>query len=61
MSIGVFAVCVELTSGQMVFVGPGNREDLGFMHSYDVIVDSYQAEEDLSDPNNYKMAGRVRL
>ena len=57
----VSSLCVKLTSRQMVFVGPGNREDLGFMHSYDVIVDSYQAEEDLSDPNNYKMAGRVRL
>lgn len=45
---------------QMVFVGPRNREDLGFNHSYDVLVDSYEADEDLSDWNDYKMAGRVR-
>ena len=43
----------------MVFVGPRNREDLGFNHSYDVIVDSYEADEDLSDSTYYKMAGRV--
>ena len=44
----------------MVFVGPASREDKGFEHSYDVVVDSYQSEEDLSDPDFYKMAGRVR-
>ncbi|KII90860.1 hypothetical protein PLICRDRAFT_548746 [Plicaturopsis crispa FD-325 SS-3] len=43
----------------MLFIGPGNREDLGFEHSYDVLVDSYQADEDLSDPTFYKMAGRM--
>lgn len=43
----------------MVFVGPASREDKGFKHSYDVVVDSYQSEEDLSDPDFYKMAGRV--
>ena len=44
---------------KMVFVGPRNREDLGFNHSYDVIVDSYEADEDLSDLTYYRMAGRV--
>lgn len=44
----------------MVFVGPGSRQDSGFTHSYDVLVDSYEADEDLSDPTFYKMAGRVR-
>ena len=43
----------------MVFVGPKNREDRGFTHSYDVIVDSYESDEDISDWNNYQMAGRV--
>jgi hypothetical protein len=44
----------------MVFIGPANREDKGFTHSYDVLVDSYQSDEDLSsDPNYYKMAGRA--
>ena len=45
----------------MIFVGPGSREDKGFDHSYDVVVDSYQSDEDFSDPNFYKMAGRVRV
>lgn len=45
---------------QMVFIGPASREDAGFSHSYDLMVDSYQSDEDLSDPNFYKMAGRVR-
>lgn len=45
----------------MVFVGPRNREDKGFDHSYDVVVDSYEADENISDPTFYKMAGRVRL
>ncbi|KAL5519935.1 hypothetical protein ACEPAG_1595 [Sanghuangporus baumii] len=43
----------------MVFVGPKNREDKGFEHSYDVLVDSYESEEDISDWSNYKMAGRM--
>ncbi|KAI5121401.1 hypothetical protein M0805_003173 [Coniferiporia weirii] len=43
----------------MVFVGPRNREDKGFSHSYDVLVDSYESEENLSDWRNYKMAGRM--
>ncbi|CAL1713294.1 unnamed protein product [Somion occarium] len=43
----------------IVFVGPGSREDAGFAHSYDVLVDSYQSDEDLSDPSFYKMAGRM--
>lgn len=46
---------------QIVFIGPGSREDLGFRHSYDVMVDTYEADEDLSDPDFYKMAGRVRV
>ncbi|TFY69546.1 hypothetical protein EVJ58_g344 [Rhodofomes roseus] len=43
----------------IVFVGPGTREDKGFQHSYDVLVDSYQSDEDLSDPAFFKMAGRM--
>ncbi|KAH9936270.1 uncharacterized protein B0H18DRAFT_973121 [Fomitopsis serialis] len=43
----------------IVFVGPGTREDKGFQHSYDVLVDSYESDEDLSDPAFYKMAGRM--
>ncbi|TCD62315.1 hypothetical protein EIP91_007082 [Steccherinum ochraceum] len=43
----------------MVFVGPRSRQDAGFNHSYDVLVDSYEAEEDLTDPTFYKMAGRM--
>ncbi|KAL4080928.1 hypothetical protein J3A83DRAFT_4084532 [Scleroderma citrinum] len=38
---------------------PATREDAGFAHSYDVYVDSYQSDEDLSDPSFYKMAGRM--
>ncbi len=51
----------ELTICQIVFVGPGSREDAGFRHSYDVLVDTYEADEDLSDPSFYRMAGRVRI
>ncbi|KAI0345741.1 hypothetical protein BDW22DRAFT_1324957 [Trametopsis cervina] len=43
----------------IVFVGPGSREDAGFRHSYDVLVDTYESDEDLSDPTFYKMAGRM--
>lgn len=43
----------------MVFIGPKSREDMGFTHSYDVFVDSYESDEDISDWSNYKMAGRV--
>ena len=43
----------------MVFVGPASREDAGFDHSYDVLVDTYQAAEDLSDPDDYRMGGRM--
>jgi hypothetical protein len=42
-----------------VYIGPATREDKGFAHSYDVLVDSFQSEEDLSDPLFYKMSGRV--
>ncbi|KAI6041382.1 hypothetical protein EDC04DRAFT_2669187 [Pisolithus marmoratus] len=43
----------------ILYIGPATREDAGFAHSYDVYVDSYQSDEDLSDPWNYKMAGRM--
>ena len=43
----------------MIFIGPASRQDAGFEHSYDVLVDSYEADEDLNDPTFYKMAGRV--
>ncbi|KAA1469962.1 hypothetical protein DENSPDRAFT_654147 [Dentipellis sp. KUC8613] len=43
----------------MVFIGPASRENAGFNHSYDVVVDSYKADEDLRDPGYYKMAGRM--
>ena len=44
-----------------MYIGPGNRQDMGFNHSYDVMVDTYESDEDLSDPSFYKMAGRVRI
>ena len=44
---------------QILFIGPANREDAGFEHSYDVLVDTYQAAEDLSNPDEYKMGGRL--
>ena len=44
---------------QILFIGPATREDSGFNHSYDVFVDTYQAAEDLSDLENYKMSGRM--
>ncbi|KAI9465512.1 hypothetical protein BJY52DRAFT_1183607 [Lactarius psammicola] len=43
----------------ILFIGPANREDAGFEHSYDVFVDTYHAAEDLSNPDEYKMAGRM--
>lgn len=43
----------------ILYIGPASREDAGFSHSYDVYVDSYQSDEDLSDPSFYKMAGRM--
>jgi hypothetical protein len=43
----------------MLFIGPTSREDAGFNHSYDVLVDTYQAAEDLRDPEEYKMGGRM--
>ena len=43
----------------MLFVGPASREDAGFDHSYDVLVDTYQAAEDLSNPDEYRMGGRM--
>ncbi|KAI9512395.1 hypothetical protein F5148DRAFT_898836 [Russula earlei] len=43
----------------ILFIGPASREDAGFDHSYDVLVDTYQAAEDLKDPTEYKMGGRM--
>ncbi|KZT19467.1 hypothetical protein NEOLEDRAFT_1077746 [Neolentinus lepideus HHB14362 ss-1] len=43
----------------ILFIGPKSREDKGFKHSYDVLVDSYASDENLTDPKNYKMAGRM--
>lgn len=43
----------------ILFIGPANREDAGFDHSYDVFVDTYHAAEDLSNPDEYKMGGRL--
>jgi hypothetical protein len=43
----------------MIFIGPKSREDAGFAQSYDVLVDTYQSDEDKKDPMNFKMAGRV--
>ena len=56
---GIFSSALVVAVLQILFVGPGSREDLGFDHSYDVLVDTYQAEEDLSDPDNYQMGGRM--
>ncbi|KAJ7798722.1 hypothetical protein B0H13DRAFT_2167233 [Mycena leptocephala] len=42
----------------ILFIGPASREDRGFLHSYDVVVDSYMAEEDIS-PSWYKLGGRM--
>src|SRR5258707_6707424 len=44
---------------QILFIGPATREDAGFDHSYDVLVDSYQAAEDLSDLEDYRQGGRM--
>jgi hypothetical protein len=44
---------------QILFIGPASREDAGFDHSYDVLVDTYEAAEDLSNPDEYKMGGRL--
>ncbi|KAG1743324.1 uncharacterized protein EDB91DRAFT_1126805 [Suillus paluster] len=43
----------------ILYIGPSSREDAGFDHSYDVLVDSYHSDEDLRDPLFYKMAGRM--
>jgi hypothetical protein len=43
---------------QILFIGPASREDRGFLHSYDVVVDSYMAEEDIS-AGWFKMGGRM--
>lgn len=43
----------------ILYIGPASREDSGFDHSYDIFVDSYHSDEDLTDPSYYKMAGRM--
>ncbi|KAG2343237.1 hypothetical protein BDR05DRAFT_976047 [Suillus weaverae] len=43
----------------ILYIGPASREDSGFNHSYDVFVDSYHSDENLTDPSYYKMAGRM--
>ncbi|KAJ7478909.1 hypothetical protein FB451DRAFT_1450504 [Mycena latifolia] len=42
----------------ILYIGPGSREDCGFLHSYDVVVDSYLAAEDF-DADWFKMSGRM--
>ncbi|KAJ7662887.1 hypothetical protein B0H17DRAFT_952953 [Mycena rosella] len=42
----------------ILFVGPGSREDRGFMHSYDVVLDSYMSDEDFN-ADWWKMGGRM--
>jgi hypothetical protein len=42
---------------QILFIGPATREDAGFLHSYDVVSDSFQWEEDFSEW--YKLAGSM--
>ena len=44
---------------QILFIGPVSREDTGFDHSFNVLVDTFHAAEDLSDPDEYEMAGRM--
>jgi hypothetical protein len=43
---------------QILFIGPVSREDRGFMHSYDVVFDSYQSQEDFNT-DWFKMGGRM--
>ncbi|KAJ7479116.1 hypothetical protein FB451DRAFT_1395716 [Mycena latifolia] len=42
----------------ILYIGPGSREDRGFLHSHDVVVDSYMAAEDF-DADWFKMSGRM--
>ncbi|KAJ7090495.1 hypothetical protein C8R44DRAFT_720213 [Mycena epipterygia] len=42
----------------ILFIGPASREDRGFLHSYDVVMDSYMEEEDIS-AGWFKMGGRM--
>ncbi|KAJ7366994.1 hypothetical protein DFH08DRAFT_182598 [Mycena albidolilacea] len=39
----------------VVFIGPANREDAGFKHSFDAVVNSYHSKEELPQ----KMSGRM--
>ncbi|KAJ6514142.1 hypothetical protein DFH09DRAFT_1374069 [Mycena vulgaris] len=41
-----------------IVIGPASREDRGFMHSYDVVLDSYHSYEDF-DADWFKMGGRM--
>ncbi|KAF7356315.1 hypothetical protein MVEN_00963800 [Mycena venus] len=40
----------------IVFIGPENREDAGFRHSFDVVVNSYHSTEDMTV---WKLSGRM--
>ncbi|KAJ7251276.1 hypothetical protein C8J57DRAFT_671921 [Mycena rebaudengoi] len=42
----------------ILFIGPASREDMGFLHSYDVAIDSYMSDDDYGI-GWYKMAGRA--
>ncbi|KAJ6600356.1 hypothetical protein DFH09DRAFT_901417 [Mycena vulgaris] len=42
----------------ILFIGPASREDRGFKHSYDVVLDSYQADEDF-ETGWFNMGGRM--
>ncbi|KAF7303914.1 Glycosyltransferase family 2 protein [Mycena indigotica] len=42
----------------ILFIGPGNREDRGFLHSEDVVVDTYGAAEDWN-AGWYQIGGRM--
>ncbi|EJD41785.1 hypothetical protein AURDEDRAFT_186391 [Auricularia subglabra TFB-10046 SS5] len=43
----------------VVFVGPASREDAGFAGSYDILVDSYKSDENLTTYSEFRMAGRM--
>ncbi|KAJ7614481.1 hypothetical protein FB45DRAFT_937039 [Roridomyces roridus] len=42
----------------ILFIGPASREDRGFAHSYDVVLDSYMAGDDY-DAGWIKLSGRM--
>ncbi|KAJ7507229.1 hypothetical protein B0H11DRAFT_195867 [Mycena galericulata] len=45
----------------VVFLGPASREDSGFRHSFDVVVNSYQSDENTTYSSGLptKMSGRM--